>query len=108
MSGKNIIKKVHMYIEQNLDKNLSLTALADLANYSPSYFSRFYKQATGKSISEYIWEIKFQKAKYYLRTSEMKIYEIAQSLGFNTSSYFTFFFKKYINMSPQEYRDLGV
>jgi two-component system, response regulator YesN len=96
---------IKSYTEQNLDKELSLTRLADELHFNPSYLSRLFKHVTGKSVSEYIAEIKINKARELLSKSNMKINEIAGSLGFESSSYFTRFFKKYTDLGPQEYRD---
>lgn len=105
MSTKKMIEKVYGYIEDHYDQDLSLNKLAEISRFSPSYLSRMYKQIVGKSISEHIVEVKLQKSKEMLLRSEMKIGEIAQLMGFSTPSYFTFFFKKRMNMSPQEYRE---
>ena len=92
------------YTERNLDGDLSLTRFAELLHFHPFYLSRLFKQVTGKSFSEYIGELKFQKASELLKQSELKVNEIAELLGFETASYFTRFFKKYSSLSPQEYR----
>lgn len=57
------------------------------------------------NITEYIDQVKVEKAKYYLQETDLFIQQIAEKLGFNSSSYFTAFFKKYVSLSPQEYRN---
>lgn len=94
------------YTEQNISGDLSLIRFSELLHFNPSYLSRMYKQCTGESISERIFEIKINKAREMLKKSNKKINEIAIDLGFETPSYFTRFFKKKTNLSPQEYRDL--
>ncbi|HEY5587138.1 MAG TPA: response regulator [Ruminiclostridium sp.] len=98
----DFIKK---HTEENIGGDLSLTRFSELLHFNPSYLSRMYKQYTGESISEHISEVKFNKAREMLKKSNMKINEIAIALGFETPSYFTRFFKKKTNLSPQEYRD---
>ena len=93
------------YTEENISGDLSLTRFSELLHFNPSYLSRMYKQYTGESISEYISEVKFNKAREMLKKTNRKINEIAIALGFETPSYFTRFFKKKTNLSPQEYRD---
>jgi len=100
-----IIQNIHLYIQENLGNDISLNKLAEICHFNPFYLSRLYKQATGKSISEYISEYKFEKARELLKYDSMRINEISSTLGFANASYFSRFFKKYSNMSPQEYRN---
>ncbi|MDI6618113.1 MAG: response regulator [Clostridiales bacterium] len=106
--NSKIIEHIKKYIEENLDGDLSLTKFSEMLHFNPSYLSRIYKQLTGESISEYIAEVKFNKAREMLKDTSLKINEIAFALGFETPSYFTRFFKKKANLSPQEYRDSAV
>lgn len=100
-----VIERIHTFIHQNLDKDLSLAKIAEVVYFNPSYLSRFYKQETGRNISDYINEIKFEKAKELLADPGLKIHEVAMKVGFASSSYFTLFFKRMLQMTPQEYRD---
>lgn len=101
----NIIEKIHSYINQNISGDLSLTRIAELVYFNPSYLSRFYKQLTGRNLSEYINNVKVESAKKMLGIEQMKISEISSKLGFEAPSCFTAFFKKMARMTPQEYRD---
>ncbi|AEE96973.1 response regulator transcription factor [Mahella australiensis] len=100
-----VVDYINAYIQQNLDSDLSLTKLADLVHFNASYLSRLYKQVTGENISEYISDLRLSKAKELLSDINVRINEIAKSVGFDTPSYFARFFKKNTNMTPQEYRD---
>lgn len=100
-----IIRYIQKYIEENINGDLSVTKFAEVLHFNPSYLSRLYKQYTGQSLTDYISEVKFNKAKKLLRQSNMKINEISTQLGFETPSYFTRFFKKKTNTTPQEFRD---
>ncbi len=100
-----IIAFIKNYTEQHLDGDISLTKLADLLHFNPSYLSRLYKKVTGKSLSEYISEVKICRAREMLKQNELKINEIASALGFETASYFTRYFKKCTNLNPQDYRE---
>ena len=97
---------IRNHAAQNLDGDLSLTRFAELLHFHPFYLSRLFKQVAGKSLSDYIWEVKLAKARELLKQGDMKIGEIASSLGFENASYFTRFFRRYTDMSPQEYRSL--
>ena len=107
VNANSIVNKLNEYIENNINKDLSLTMLSEVFHFSPHYISILYKQNSGRNISDYIWEVKLSKAKELLAESNMKINEIAYALGFNTPSYFYYVFKKNTNITPQEYRDLN-
>ena len=101
----DIIGRVHQYIHEFLHEELSLTKLAELVYLSPPYFSRMYKQMTGKGLLEYINETRINRAKLLLKTTEKKIHEIAAEVGFESAAYFTRLFRKKTSVTPQEYRD---
>jgi two-component system, response regulator YesN len=100
-----VIRYLEEYIDQNLHGDVSLVKLADLVHFNATYLSRFYKQATGRSISDYISEAKIIKAKEMLVNSRYKINEVAAAVGFDNPSYFSRFFRKHTNLNPQDYRD---
>jgi len=101
---ERIITKLNHYIEEQLHTDLSLTVLADAVYLNPSYLSNLYKTYTGRNISEYITELRVERAKELLSTSQDKVQDIAVAVGFETAAYFTRFFKKHVGVTPQEYR----
>ncbi len=98
----NIIRE---HISNNLDKPLSLTALADLVHYNTSYLSRAFKRYTGMTLTRYITTMRMQKAQELLVNTNYKISSIAEQLCFASPSYFNQTFRKCIGMSPMEYRN---
>ncbi len=105
-TGTNeILDRINKYINDNLGSDLSLTILADIVYLNPSYLCRFYKQLTGRNLTEYIMQKRIEKAREFLLDRRLKINEIALKVGFESPSYFGLCFKKLERMSPQEYRD---
>lgn len=100
-----LIDRIHRFIGDNLADDLSLARIAEVAYFNPSYLSRFYKQATGRNLSDYINETKAKAASKMLSDTQLKVNEIALKLGFESPSYFTSFFRKMVGKTPQEYRD---
>ena len=96
------------YIENNLHDDLSLTNLAEKVYLNPSYLSRFYHQAAGHKLSQFIEEARIRRAKELLEEGHEKIHEIAKNVGYETAASFTRFFKKTEGISPQEYRDAQI
>jgi two-component system response regulator YesN len=103
-SSGRLILELQEYIRENLSGDLSLTRLGDHVRLNPSYLSRLYKQLTGMSLTDYISEVRIETAKKLLHTN-MKIQDIAEAVGYYSGTAFARFFKKHLNMTPQEYRD---
>lgn len=101
-----LVQDVERYITHNLNQDISLTRLGEHVHLNPTYLSRLYKQITGKGISDYIMEARVEKAKYLIAHSDRKIHEIALEVGYQSGIAFTRFFKKVMNIAPQEYRDM--
>lgn len=105
VSKKNIvIYEAEKYIEENYQNCITVSEIARSVNVSLSYLSRIYKETTGNTLIHFINQKKIDKAKEYLRNTDMKIYEIAEVLGFENTTYFSYFFKKNTGMSPKEYK----
>lgn len=104
-SANEIITKVNKYINDNLGESLSLAKIADYVFLNPVYLSRLYKNITGLNLFDYINEIRLEKAKELLKTSNMKIHEIAAYVGYESAAYFNRFFKRKTDFTPQGYRD---
>lgn len=99
-----VIKRACDYIEKHLQDELTLKQLSDYCNLSPSYFGVLFKQYTGKSFVNYVNQVRMDKAMELLRESDMKIYEVAEEVGFASLPYFNRVFKSVTSMTPNEYR----
>lgn len=99
------VREVHSFIASHLSDDLSLVRIAEKVHMNPSYLSRYYKQVTGRNLSEYISDTRLEAAKRWIVEERLKFHDIAFRLGFNSPSYFTTFFKKLTGQTPQEYRE---
>lgn len=104
-SRSTLVQQVQAFVAKGLDQDISLQAIADRVQLNPSYLSRIYKLETGTSISDFIYELRMEKAVYYLRSTDLKIYEITALLGYQYAPYFIKVFKQRFGITPQEYRD---
>lgn len=100
------IQKVKDYVTTNCERELSLGEIADVAGMSPSSFSRFFKAATGKTLTAYILEIRLGLAARDLINTTSTIAEICYSSGFNNVSNFNRLFKKSKGITPKEFRQI--
>ena len=100
-----VVEKICQYIQDHVGEDLSLVKLAEIHYFNPTYLSRFFKQEMGMNISEYIDQYRVIKAKELFANGELKVREIANLVGYESSHSFTRFFKRATGMTPQEYRD---
>lgn len=102
-STQAIIKRINRYIEDNVENyDLSLTALARMTGFNPSYLSRFYRINTGKKLSDQIDEAKLQHAKKLIAQGEL-VKNVAERTGFASPSAFILFFKRNTGVTPRQY-----
>ena len=92
------------YMQKNYgDSELGLNQICEYLNISTSRFSSVFKEATGKTFTEVLTNIRMEKAKQLLRQTSLKNYEIAERVGFSDPHYFSIAFKKTTGMTPKEY-----
>lgn len=98
------VQKVEQYIAEHYGDNIRQSELAALVGMSPSSFSRFFKLRTGRTLSEYLLDIKTGAAARLLVDSTKNISEICFECGFNNISNFNRIFKAKRGMTPREFR----
>ncbi|KRE70391.1 AraC family transcriptional regulator [Paenibacillus sp. Soil750] len=101
-----VVEKIRSYIEEHIGEDLSLVRLASVIHFNPSYLSRLFKQESGVNLSDYIDEVRVEKAKNLLKQDVLKIAEVGSQVGYETPHSFTRFFKKLTGMTPVEYREI--
>jgi two-component system response regulator YesN len=99
------IKKAITYMQENYHANLTLSSISNQIYMNPAYFSVMFKKKVGKSIIEYLTEIRMEEAIKLLLHSDLKTYQIAERVGYNDAAYFSNQYKKYTGATPQEYRN---
>ncbi|MFJ2043460.1 MULTISPECIES: response regulator [unclassified Paenibacillus] len=100
-----IVRSVKSFVDLHLASDVSLPAIADHVHLHPVYLSKVYKAETGEALTAYVYRLRMEKAAYYLRTSGAKVFEIADLVGYNNTAYFIRVFKKFYDLTPQEYRE---
>lgn len=103
-NGNKEILNIITYIEKNY-KTATLVDVSETFNYSQSYLSRLIKKETGKSFTEIVLSLKFDKARTMLETTNISINEIAYLTGFENNENFYRLFKKRFHMTPGDYRN---
>jgi len=102
----DLINQTIAYMRSKLDHVLSIKEMALKIDLSISHFSNLFHKATGTSPLEYFIRLKLEKACHMLYNSDMKIKDVAITLGYDDPYYFSRLFKKHMSVSPHQYRSL--
>ena len=98
------MRRVIDYIEEHLDGDLSLEAMAAEVEISAIYLARAFKAAIGQSPHRYVLSRRVERAKELLRNTEMPVVDVALSAGFSSQSHLSYWFQRYVGVSPAAYR----
>ncbi|MHA6483347.1 response regulator transcription factor [Paenibacillus sp. strain BS8-2] len=99
-----LIIDIVAYIQQNLQVNLTLKEVANVFSFSPNYLGHLFKEEMNENFSEYLIRVRLEHACELLKNPKLKIYEIADSVGYKNLTYFFRQFKELIGVTPNDYR----
>ncbi|MFC4771407.1 helix-turn-helix transcriptional regulator [Enterococcus hermanniensis] len=99
-----IMEQVNQYIQDHYTQHLMIEEVAQMFNYNPSYFSRFYKKFMGITFTEYLNSIRLDGAYKEMRDTDKTILEIGLNNGFATNKTFYNVFRSEFGMSPNKFR----
>lgn len=103
-SSDSVIDDIIHYIEHNYMNNIKLENIAPLFGYNSSYLGKIFNKKVGEGFNVFIDKVRINHSKELLISTELKVYEIADKVGYRNVDYFHTKFKKYMNQSPAEYR----
>lgn len=103
-SVKDIVRQAVAYVDAHYFEDISLASLAGQFHVEGSYFSRVFRQETGKTIMVYITGKRMEKAIEYMKDPGINLTEIAFLVGYDDYTYFSRVFRKAMGVSPREYR----
>lgn len=103
-SRDSVLNDVIHYIDHNYTQNITLENIAPLFGYNSSYLGKIFSKKMGENFNSYVDHIRIEQSKELLVKNTMKVYEIAEMVGYRNVDYFHLKFKKYTGSSPAEYR----
>jgi two-component system response regulator YesN len=103
--SRRIIRDVEAIIHKSYHLNLTIQQLAADVFMSPGHLQTLFKKETGQTINDYITYVRLQRAQALLDEPSIKIYEVANQVGYQDTYYFTKIFKKTVGVNPNEYRE---
>ncbi|HIW34089.1 MAG TPA: helix-turn-helix domain-containing protein [Candidatus Paenibacillus intestinavium] len=92
------------YIEERLSGEITLREVANYFAYSPNHLGHMFKETVGSTFNEYVLMRRMEVAKELLRNHKLKVYEVADQIGYKSSTHFSRTFREAIGMTPGEYR----
>ena len=98
------VERLKEYIQEHLSEPLSLNSLSEQAGFSAAYLSALFKSETGEGIKQYIIRARLERAAELLRSTNDRIYEIAEKCGFESTRHFSETFSRAYGMTPKKYR----
>lgn len=101
--SRNVIDKATKYIREHYSEELSLEMVAEQYYLSPTYFCRMFRKYQGVTFTDYLIELRMQKAQELLLQGKYKIYEVSRMVGYKSDKYFYRVFKQYTHQSPTEF-----
>lgn len=106
MIDDKLVYRIGKYVVVHVDEKLTLESVAKGVFLNPSYVSHIFKKVTGMNFTDYMAEVKVDRAKVLLRDSKMKIYDVAATVGYSNSEYFAKTFRKKTGYAPVAYQKM--
>lgn len=103
----SILDDVFHYIDHNYERGLTLENIAPLFGYNSSYLGKIFYKKAGESFNSYLDHVRIKHAKELLLQDSIKVYEVAEKVGYRNVDYFHIKFKKYVEQTPAEFRRLN-
>lgn len=99
------VEKAIAYIQKHYNRTITLISISEHVHMNPAYFSVMFKKKTGIGVIEFVTDVRMEEAKKLLAETELKIYQIAELVGYNDPAYFSNTFKRICGVTPHEYRN---
>ena len=102
----DVIQKIKEYVERMMHRNITLKEISQIFHFNRSYLGQKFKNEENISFNEYLLIQRMEKAKVLLEQTDMKVYEIANEVGYTEIDWFYKRFKNYTGVSANEYRKM--
>lgn len=100
----SVLNDILHYIHCNYAENITLESIAPLFGYNRSYLGKIFTKKMGQNFNAYVDTVRIEQSKKMLLQDDAKVYVIAERIGYKNVDYFHIKFRKYVGMSPSEYR----
>jgi AraC-like DNA-binding protein len=98
------LRRIREYVDENIERRISVELLASLANLSVCYFVRAFRQSVGVTPHDYLIRRRVERTMELLSDTDIPLSQIALAAGFADQSHFSRRFRQHVGMSPRDYR----
>ena len=106
LNSKNrLVKNVCHYVVENVCDNIDLSTISTHFSISKNYFCNLFRSEVGETFLTYVRKVKMAHAKILFQSGSYKIYEVGKLLGYEDINYFSKIFKKFVGITPSEYKN---
>lgn len=98
------LSRIQQYVDDHLDREMTLEELAEVLHLHPNYFSKYFKRHFGMPPLKYVSRKRMDRAKQLLKTTSQSVKEVSAAIGFDDANYFSKTFRREVGFSPSEYR----
>lgn len=110
--GKNSrtdnMNKAVSYIVENYSKDISIKDVCESIGISESYLARLFKQESGYTFNDYLTNYRIKQACFLLADPQIRVYEVAEKVGYKSQRYFGVVFKKLVGKTPGDFKETGI
>lgn len=99
------IELAKQWILNSLDQNITIRKIANQVYMNPTYFCEYFKSQTGETVLDFVTRSRIEKARDLLLSTNLKIYDISERVGYSDTKYFSKLFKKQYGETPSKYKD---
>jgi len=104
MKNQRIVQFIKDFVQNNMQKDISLDMLSQHLFLTPNYIGQIFKNSTGMYFSDYVLKVRMERAKQLLSNPTYKIYEVADMVGYKNPTYFSRLFREYTGINPSDYQ----
>jgi len=101
--SKTVYAAKRFIVQNYMDVELNLSMVAENVHISPGYLSQLIKKHTGAGFTDYLNYVRIEHAKHLLATSDMRVYEVSEAVGYQNPKYFYQVFKQLTGKRPREF-----
>ncbi|WP_019635903.1 helix-turn-helix domain-containing protein [Paenibacillus fonticola] len=103
-SSWKLLSQIEFYVRTHLSRDITLKETAAHFAYSPNHFGVLFKEQTGMSFNDFVVQERMERAKKLLQSPSLKVYEVAEEVGYRSLTYFSRTFREMFGITPGEYR----
>lgn len=107
LNDTKISNAIRFILRNYSNSELSVKMVADYVDLSQNYLSTLFKKNTQSTINDFIIQVRIEKAKQLLKTTDLRLYEIAEKVGLTDPNYMSALFKRCCGQTPMQYRQMS-